>query len=258
MPTPLSLDWTALAVLFVVGAMASAINAVAGGGTLISFPILIGMGIPPIQANATNAVGLWPGSIGGGLGFRDSLGPTKHYLKSLSIPTFIGALAGAGLLLVTPEKLFNFLVPVLILIASLVLFLQPRIKEWSQQPHVRLPEWTGAALQFFVAIYGGYFGAGMGIMMLAAYTLFMDATIHEMNAVKTWLGMIINLVASILFISQGLVLVLPGLVLAAGAIIGGFIAAKASLKADSEKLRLLIAGYGFFMTAYFIWKAYGQ
>src|SRR6185503_16862463 len=121
---------------------------------------------------------------------------------------------------VTPEKIFKFLVPILILVASLVLFLQPRIKEWSQRPHVRLPEWTGAALQFVVAIYGGYFGAGMGIMMLAAYTLFMDATIHEMNAVKTWLGMIINLVASILFITQGLVLPLPGVVLAAGAIIG--------------------------------------
>jgi len=138
------------------------------------------------------------------------------------------------------------------------LFLQPRIKEWSQRPHVRLPGWTGATLQFLVAIYGGYFGAGMGIMMLAAYTLFMDATIHEMNAVKTWLGMIINLVASVLFITKGLVLPLPGIVLAVGALIGGYVAAKASLKADSEKLRLLIAGYGFFMTAYFIWKAFGQ
>ena len=253
----MSFDWPALAVLFFVGGAASAINAVAGGGTLISFPILIGMGIPPIQANATNAVGLWPGSVGGGLGFKDSLEPTKHYLKSLAVPTFLGALAGAGLLLITPAKLFNFLVPILIVFASLVLFLQPRIKDWSQRPHVRLPEWTGAALQFGVAIYGGYFGAGMGIMMLAAYTLFMDATIHEMNAVKTWLGMIINLVASILFITQGLVLPIPGIVLALGAIIGGFIAAKASLRADSEKLRLAIAGYGFFMAAYFVWKFFG-
>src|SRR5688572_29539472 len=136
----LSFDWLALAVLFVVGGVASAINAVAGGGTLISFPILIGMGIPPIQANATNAVGLWPGSIGGGIGFKDSLAPTKHYLKSLFFPTLLGALVGAGLLLITPDKVFNFLVPILILIASLVLFLQPQIKKWSQRPHVRLPE----------------------------------------------------------------------------------------------------------------------
>lgn len=250
----LELTWTTGALLFVVGAVASGINAVAGGGTLISFPVLIALGIPAKIANATNSVGLWPGSIGGGIGFRSAIGPTRHYLKSLAIPTLLGALLGSYLVLVTPEKLFNFLVPILILAAATILVLNPRIKTWSQQPHVRLPEWTGAALQFLVAIYGGYFGAGMGIMMLAAYSLFMQASIHEMNAVKTWIGMIINLAASVLFITQGLVLPGPGLILAAGAIVGGFIAAKASLKANSEKLRIAIAVYGFTMAGFFFWR----
>jgi uncharacterized membrane protein YfcA len=252
----LELDLPKAAVLFIVGALASGINAVAGGGTLISFPVLIAMGIPPIPANATNAVGLWPGSIGGGIGFKGSLGPTKHYLKTLAFPALLGAIAGSVLLLLTPEKLFNYLVPALILTASLVLIVQPRIKAWSQKPHIHLHEWTGAALQLGVAVYGGYFGAGMGIMMLAAYSLFMEASIHEMNAVKTWVGMIINLVASLVFITQGLVLPLPGLILAAGSVVGGFLAARASLKADAEKLRLAIAIYGLLMAAYFAWKAF--
>jgi uncharacterized membrane protein YfcA len=254
MAAPFELDATAAVLLSFVGALASGINAVAGGGTLVSFPVLIGMGIPPLVANATNAVGLWPGSIGGGLGFREALGPTKRYLGLLAVPALLGAVLGAWLLLATPPRLFEFLVPILILLAALILCFQPRIKAWSKQPHVALPAWTGAALQFAVAVYGGYFGAGMGIMMLAAYALFMEASVHEMNAVKNWLGMIINLTASLLFIVQGLVLPLPGLALAAGALIGGFLAARASLKLDSEKLRVAIACYGFVMTLFFAWK----
>jgi uncharacterized membrane protein YfcA len=257
MVAALELDLPKAALLFVVGAVASGINSVAGGGTLISFPILIALGLPPKVANATNATGLWPGSIGGAFAFKDSLEPTKHYLKTLALPTLAGAIVGSTLLLLTPEKVFSFLVPLLILLAAIVLALQPKIKAWTQKPHVHLPEWTGAALQCVVAIYGGYFGAGMGIMMLAAYSLFMEGSLHEMNAVKTWLGFIINLVASLIFITQGLVLPVPGLVLAAGSVIGGFIAAKASLKADTDKLRVAIACYGFLMTAYFVWKAVG-
>lgn len=243
-----------VALLFVVGGVASGINSVAGGGTLISFPVLIGLGIPPVVANATNSVGLWPGSIGGGLGFLGALGPTKHYLKTLAIPTLLGSAAGSGLLLITPERLFSYMVPVLILLAATILFFQPRIKAWTQKPHFKVPEYTGVLLQFLVAVYGGYFGAGMGIMMLAAYSLFMNASIHEMNAVKTWIGVLINLTASILFISKGLVLLVPGMILAAGSLVGGFWAAKASLKADAEKLRLAIAVYGFVMTGWFIYR----
>lgn len=258
MPATLELDASTVAILFLIGAVASGINSVAGGGTLISFPVLIALGVPPIPANATNAVGLWPGSIGGGIGFREALGPTRHFLKTLFLPTLIGTVAGSALLLLTPARVFDFLVPLLILVAALVLFLQPRIKAWSQQPHIHLPEWTGWALQFLVSIYGGYFGAGMGIMMLAAFSLFMEGTLHELNAVKTWLGMVINLVASLIFITQGLVLPIPGLVLALGSIVGGFLAARASLRADAEKLRLVIAVYGVLMTGYFAYRSWAN
>lgn len=252
-----SLDAPTALLLFAVGAVASGINAVAGGGTLISFPVLIGLGIPPLTANATNSVGLWPGSIGGGLGFLNTLGPTKHYLRTLAMPTLLGSIAGAVLLMATPAKLFAVLIPILILAAALLLLLQPKVKAWSKRPHVRLPEWSGTALQFAVAIYGGYFGAGMGIMMLAAYTLFMDASIHEMNAVKTWLGVIINFAASAIFIAKGFVLPGPGIALALGAIVGGFLAARASQKAPSEPLRIGIGIYGLAMAAFFIWRTFG-
>lgn len=253
-----AMDLPAAVLLFVVGAIASGINAVAGGGTLLSFPVLIGLGMPPLIANATNAVGLWPGSIGGGIGFLNAIEPTKRYLGPLALPTLIGSILGAVLLVATPARLFDFLVPILILVAAALLLLQPRVKAWSARPHVRLPKWTGFTLQLLVAIYGGYFGAGMGIMMLAAYTLFMEATIHEMNAVKTWLGMIINLTASIIFVVQGFVLAMPGIALALGALLGGYVAARASQKLESEKLRVAIGVYGLAMAGYFIYRAIGQ
>jgi uncharacterized protein len=229
-----------------------------GGGTLISFPVLIGLGMPPLVANATNAVGLWPGSIGGGLGFLPALGESKRWILRLSVPAAIGGTVGAGLLLLTPARLFDWIVPLLILAASLLLLAQGRIRAWTQRPHVHLPEWTGLAIQLGVGIYGGYFGAGMGLMMLAGYSLFMTASIHEMNAVKTWVGMFINLVASILLLWKGYVLIVPGLILAAGALAGGYVTAKASLRSEPEKLRLGIAVYGLAMTAYFFWRAVSQ
>ncbi len=244
------------ALLVGVGAIASGLNAVAGGGSLISFPTLtVVVGLTEKVANATNSVGLWPGSLAGGLGFKNLYAKTSRYLKVLFIPTLLGSVAGAFLLLVSTEKFFKQVIPGLILIASLLLFFQPKVKQFVLGHKNKMPEAYGWILQFLVAVYGGYFGAGMGIMMLAAFALYMEGTIHELNAVKNWLGLIINFAASIVFIAQGMVRFWPALWIVLGSLIGGFVAARVSQRFNPEKLRIAIAIYGLAMTAYFVYRA---
>lgn len=257
-----------LAILFGVGAIASAINTVAGGGSLISFPTLtLGFGIASKTANATNALGLWPGSLGGALGYRNLYDKCKGHLKFLLLPTLIGSIGGALLLIATGKRVFETVVPFLLLFASVLLWIQPFIKRFVSERAARreahAEEGTAPVsapvawmLQLLVAIYGGYFGAGMGIMMLAAFSLFMDANVHEINAVKNWLGVLINAVASAVFLTQGMVLPLVGLVIAAGSIVGGYWAGKFSQRFDPDKLRIAIAVYGVLMAGYYAYRTW--
>lgn len=254
-PVLISNEWPQLLLLVVVGAVASAINAVAGGGSLISFPVLVGMGVPAVEANASNAVSLWPGSLSSAVAFLNQLDKTRKFIKLLFVPTVAGSLVGALLLVSTSQKVFGILVPILILMATVLLLFQPRIKRWVASKHSHTSVVTGAFLQFLVSVYGGYFGAGMGILMLAAFGLFMEGNIHELNAVKTWLGLIINFAASVMFVIKGLVWVGPALALMLGAIIGGYIAARLSQRVESEKLRHAIVAYGFLMVGWFVWRA---
>lgn len=254
-------DWPSLLLLAGVGAVASGINSVAGGGSLLSFPCLtLGFGIPSLVANATNSVGLWPGSLSGAWGFRNVLGPTKQYLKLLTVPTLVGSAFGSWLLTVTDKHLFEVAVPILLLVATLLLWFQPSVKRLVQREGKAIHPAAAVLLQTCVAAYGGYFGAGMGIMMLAVFALFMEANIHEINAVKTILGVFINLTASILFIgktiwgSEKLVLAGPGVALTLGSLVGGYYAAKWSQKVNPDKLRMWIAAFGIVMTANFAWR----
>lgn len=252
-------EWPAMLLLFAAGAVASAVNAVGGGGSLISFPILIGLGVPSVPANATNSVALWPGSLASAIGFLNKLPEVRHHLMALLAPTVFGSVVGALLLVYTPEQAFRVVVPGLILLATLLLAFQPRIRAWVLGKHKHVSGFTGMTLQFLVSVYGGYFGAGMGIMMLAAFGLFIEGTIHELNAVKTWLAVVINVAASIMFLShRGLVLLWPALALTLGSIIGGYYAARWSQKVDSEILRKGIVVLGFAMTAWFTYKVVVQ
>jgi uncharacterized membrane protein YfcA len=240
-----------------IGAIAAGINAIAGGGSLISFPFLtLGAGIPSLEANATNSASLWPGSLAGAFGFKDLLHKTKKYFGVLAAPTLIGSVLGAYLLTISSAKTFDRVIPFLILLASLLLVVQPRIKNLARRHDRHAPLWAGILIQFLVSTYGGYFGAGMGIMMLGSFALYMDGNIHELNAVKNWLGLIINFVASVILAAKGLVLWGPILALTAGSLVGGFYAAKYSQRLDAEKMRLAIAAYGLSMTAYFFWRAF--
>ena len=233
-----------------VGAAAAAINAVAGGGSLISFPFVAhSLGLGEVRGNATNAVGLWPGALTGALAFR--LDETaRAALKRLGPPTAVGAILGAWLLTRTPESLFEAIVPWLILVAAAMLFLQPKIRSLVGAER-KLPFPAAMAVQFLVALYGGYFGAGMGLMMLAVLALLMEGTIHVLNGVKNWLGLIINFVGSGYFLVVGLVRVEVALLLVIGSLVGGYAAGRYSQRVDAEKLRLAVAIYGVGMAAYF-------
>jgi hypothetical protein len=242
--------------LFIAGMIASAINAVAGGGSLISFPTLtVGLNIASLNANATNSVALWPGSLASLFGFLNLRDKTKDSLRLMFVPTLIGSVVGALLLVATSKRTFDYLVPALILMATVLLAFQPKIKAWAAGRHKQVSPWVGVILQLLVAIYGGYFGAGMGIMMLGAFALTVEGNIHELNALKSFLAVVINLAASVVLFTRGLVVIVPALVLMAGAIVGGYAAAVVSQRVDSEKLRVWIVAYGFAMTGFFVYRA---
>jgi uncharacterized membrane protein YfcA len=235
-----------------VGVIAGGINAVAGGGSLVSFPFLhFGLGLSSPVANATNALGLWPGSIGGAMGYINLLERTKGTLIKLAVPTLIGGCLGAWLFTVTPISIFDQVVPFLILFAAVLLGLQPQIKKWSSRGERQVSMLTGLLMQFLVALYGGYFGAGMGIMMLAAFALYVEGTIHELNAMKNWLGVMINLSASVTFLIKGLVNWPVALVFAVGTVAGGFFAARVSQKIHPDRLRTAVAVFGIAMAVYY-------
>src|SRR4051812_24386788 len=164
------------AVLMLASVVAGAINSVAGGGTLISFPAAIAGGLSPLIANATNAVALTPGGLASGYGYRREIQQDRAILRLFLPPAALGGAAGALLLLSTPQKLFDAIVPLLILFTTLLLFVQ-NLRRSADAPvdaqapwHVPQRRWTAMILQFLVGVYGGYFGAGMGIMMLAVFS----------------------------------------------------------------------------------------
>lgn len=233
---------------------AAAVNAVAGGGTLISFPTLMALGLPDRVANATNAVALWPGSATGALGFHKYFGETKDQLKALLPPTIVGAVLGSALLVVTSDQAFKVVVPFLILGATMLLAFQGKIKSWSAETGFKLKAWQAGLLQFLVALYGGFFGAGMGIMMLAVMSLYEGLDLHRLNSLKNWLAVVINFGASIILLAKGLVnLPFAGAVMV-GAVFGGYASASLAQRVNPEKLRIGVVVYGLIMVGYMLWR----
>jgi uncharacterized membrane protein YfcA len=242
------------ALLFVAGAVASGINSIAGGGTLVTFPFLtFGLQMPVNTANATNSVALWPGSLGGVLGLRNLFPVARDHLARLALPTVIGSALGAWMFIAAGATAFKKIVPYLILFAAILLLFQPKIKKWLLGGHPHVPIWIGILLQFCVAVYGGYFGAGMGIMMMAAFALFIEANTHEINLIKNSLGVLINLSASVLFFMSGLVDIMVLIPLVLGSLVGGYIVARWSQTVPPDKLRMGVAIYGVVMAiVYFV------
>lgn len=247
------MDLTTSAQIFSAGVLAGAVNAVAGGGSLITFPALVWMGLPSIVANATNTVALWPGAFGSMWGYRRELATTERRMYLLVFPSFAGGLAGALLLRLTPVPVFDRLVPLLVLFATCLFMLQePLQRALGHDPHVaRNGRWLWAAgvFQLLVGVYGGYFGAGIGILMLAALSLLGSDDIHQMNGFKNLLAMCVNGIAAVYFVVMQMVSWPEALVMAAGAIIGGVAGSRMARRMGRQAVRRMVVAIGFAMAA---------
>lgn len=260
--TPLHLDPSNVVVLVAAAAGAGAVNSIAGGGTLISFPMLIAFGLDPIVANATNSIALTPGGFGAAYSYRRELRKDAKVVKLLGPPALVGGLLGAVLLLVTPAKIFGALVPLLVLFATALLFYQnlKSSKARAAGGEWQLPEHTSTSvvLQFLVGLYGGYFGAGQGIMMLAILTRLGGADIHRMNGVKSLLGAAINGVTCVAFFAAHKVDLPVAAIMAIGAIAGGAGGAAIARKIDPKKARWVVVAIGVLITAALAYKTYAR
>lgn len=224
----------------------------AGGGTLVSFPTLIWLGLNSVTANATSTVAIWPGSLGGMAGYRRELRTTSPRMVALVIPSVIGGVAGAWLLRYTPPAIFDKLVPYLILFATLLFMAQHPVQKRLQTAGIKGHEsakWLAGAMvfQLGVALYGGYFGAGIGILMLAALSILGLTDIHEMNGLKNFFAVSINGVAAMLFIFAKMVYWPDVLIMAVGAIAGGYGGAGVARRIGRTAVRRIVIGIGFAM-----------
>lgn len=252
-----SLDLSHAAGAFGAAFIAGAINSVAGGGTMISFPVLVALGLPPVIANATNTVGIWPGSLGSVYGFRQELGRVPRRMRWLLIPAAIGSIIGAYLLRHTPAQLFDHLVPVLLFFATFLFMIQApvqrRLKSVEAAAHGGSRWMTIAVLcQLAVAVYGGYFGAGMSIMMLSVLSLIGMTDILEMSGMTSLLSLCINGIAGVYFAVSGLVSWPYVAAMAVGAIAGGYGAAGLARKIGKQMIRRFVILVGISIT---IWMA---
>jgi len=253
----------ALTIIGVAAFLAGVINSMAGGGTLISFPTMVWMGRPAILANATNAVALWPGSFSAMVGYREDMRKIRRWLYLLTIPSVAGGALGAILLLHTSEKTFSRIVPFLILGATILLAVQEVISRKlnlvARAHENPTAGWVVFVFTFqtLVGLYGGYFGAGMGILMLAALGLIGLTDLHEMNGLKNLLAVGINGVAAIYFAISGAVLWVDAGVMAVAAIAGGFAGAKLAKRLGRKFVRGMVVAIGLTMTvALFIKNAH--
>lgn len=239
-----------LVLLAGAAAVAGAINSVAGGGSLVSFPAAIAAGLPPLVANATNTVALTPGSLASAWAYRRELAAHRRTAAVMAAPATLGGWLGMKLLLATPPALFSALVPWLVFGATALVAMQDAISRWRRREQAREPSVPLAiGAQLAVAIYGGYFGAGMGILMLALFVLLAPMSIHEMNALKSVLAALINGVAAVGFVVSGVVEAEAAAVMAVGAIAGGFAGARLARRAPARIVRRLVLVIGFGLSA---------
>lgn len=236
------------------GLVAGAANTIAGGGSLLSFPLLVALGLPPLDANVTNTVGICPAALGGIAGFRRELRGQGPRLLGLLPVSVIGAVGGATLLLTTPAHAFNRIVPVLILLACAVLLLQKRIARSLKGRHGRRT-WLLRGGLLVTAVYGGYFGAAVSVVVLALLAVTIDDTLHRLNAVKVPVAGAMNLVSGIAFAIFAPVHWLYVLVLAPSTLVGGRIGAAGARRIPDQPLRIAVVVLGVVAAA---WLAFSH
>lgn len=236
---------------------AGMINALAGGGTLITFPVLMAIGLPAVSANITNTVALCPGYLGGTLAqAKDLKNQKKRLWIALSAAVF-GGLTGGVLLLKTGEKLFTTLVPFLILLASALLAIQNPVRAWLTHRREEVKSKTTSELWAFIpvflgAIYGGYFGAGLSVVMLAVLGLILNDNLTRLNALKQGIAFATNVAAALLFVFSGQVVWSVALVMAVGALFGGAMGGRLASKIKPATLRWVVVSIGFVLGAIYL------
>lgn len=248
------------ALLFLAAIVAGAANAIAGGGSFITFPSLLFTGIPPVNANATNTVAVWPGILASTSAYRRVLGGAL--LKSVApliVVTLLGSCLGALLLLKTPQMTFMKMVPWLLLVGTVLFAFGGRISAWANRRHAAhgpsVAMITGVSfVQFLAGIYIGYYGAGVGFIILPLLAMMGIEDIHAMNGVRTLLATCGNAVAVVLFIIARAVLWPQALVMMGGAILGGYAGAHYAQKLRQKTVRYIVITIGLAMTVYFFWK----
>jgi len=257
MPTDPAATYAILcAAAFVAGAM----NSIAGGGTLLTFPALTAV-ISPALANATSTVALLPGSIAGAIGYRAELAPSRRFVLRMLAPSLIGGFLGAWLV-GRDTGLFAILVPWLILTAAVLFVVQAPISRWMKahrpdhEPGPRL-QFALIGFQFLIAVYGGYFGAGIGILMITALGFMGVGDIHRVNAVKTFLAAMINGASVIVFVKDDLVRWDFAGAMAGSAILGGYLGARVARRLPAVYIRYAVIVIGFGLSAFYFIRQYG-
>lgn len=249
--------------LFSAAFVAGSINSVAGGGSFISFPTLIFTGVPPIEANATNTAALFPGTLASTFAYRKTLdAKARRLLVPLIATGIIGGVLGARILLITPQATFLHLVPWLLLAATLLFLFSARLTAWVRSrtgletgsADAKSPQFLlipGLFLQLLIAIYVGYFGAGVGILVLALLAFLGMENIHAMNGVKSLVVSVVNGSALVTFIVAHIVLWPQAVLMLVGAVAGGYGGAHLAQRVNPQYVRWAVIGIGFAMSAYF-------
>lgn len=259
-----SLELSQAALLFFAGVAGGGLNSIVGGGTFVAFPAMLLAGVPAVSASATTTLALWPGGVGSTIAYRKDFDHPKRLLVTMLVASAIGGVLGSVLLLRTSDSTFVRAVPWLLLFATLLFTfggkLTARLRARSAEASGVLAEGAAlgpkalaiiAVLQILIAIYGGYFGGGMGIMMLAAWTAAGMTNIHSMNGLRTLLGTVLNGVAVISFLVAGAISWGPGAVMLVGAIFGGYFGASFARRLEPRVVRTIVVSTAWCMTAYF-------
>jgi uncharacterized membrane protein YfcA len=253
------MDLSQLALLIVAGLAAGAVNAIAGGGSLITFPALIAIGLPSVAANVTNSVSVCPGYVSSVVGSRADLAGQGSRLKMM-IPTgLVGAAVGCGLLLATPARAFELIVPFLVLAAAATLAFQERLRGLVGHPRTLSPRRAAITLHLVVfggAIYGGYFGAALGVMYVAALALILDEPLNRINALKNVLSAIVGLVTVVVFAIFGPVHWTAALAVAPATIVGGYLGARLARRLPARILKTMIVTFGTAIGLVLLYRAF--
>jgi uncharacterized membrane protein YfcA len=257
--------WQTYLILCPAAAIGGAINSVAGGGTLVTFPALMwALGNAPgaaIIANATNTVALCPGAFSGSWGYRRELKQMWDWVRWLAIPSILGGIAGSTIVVLAPESSFKAMVPWLIALATLLFILQPRLTpkapaESTLASRSQRSQWLVFVLQLVIGIYGGYFGAGIGILMLSSLSLLNLGNIHHVNGLKTVLAGLINGVSVVVFVGTGKVNWALAIPMIAAAMLGGWLGASWARKLDKKIIRRVVICIGAVLTVWYFGKTW--